>query len=188
MFGTEIEGNLSPKIWRGHLKSESPELKIAQDCQPFRPALLFLKKIPKAPIGLLLALDPQTHKSSDRPAHHLRTRNSPNPTKQHNTRAIEFRKSSKKYSATPNRQALSFDSNMRWVPSWTLHILLFSPSWSGQVSVCDVSSRTTLTTTSSPLHLQTSSPKLSTCHLAQNRNHPSNKSLNRTLAVSHTRN
>ncbi|PSS22065.1 hypothetical protein M430DRAFT_220678 [Amorphotheca resinae ATCC 22711] len=94
---------ISTKSWEGLPLSESPEQEAAQDYPSIGPVLFSFNSPQQAPIG---REPPQTPETSA-------------PTQPRWKRLPPPKKSDKLHSATQGRQALSFDTNSRWVPPWT---------------------------------------------------------------------
>ncbi|PMD27665.1 hypothetical protein NA56DRAFT_653520 [Hyaloscypha hepaticicola] len=99
-----VEVDLSPKRRRGHPKPAKQNRRQPRTAH-HKPVLN--PSMPTQP--------------SDRPASTLIPETIHNPTQQHISQSSSNRNPSKQLRATQNRQALSFDSNSRWVPSWTLN-------------------------------------------------------------------
>lgn len=98
MLFRSCKGRLIPKTWRGCLMLQKRQ-ETALDCLP---------------LGLSTITITINFRSSERP-----TREGPQSNTATQKSGTAFPKFGNSPNATQNRQALSFDSNSRWVPSWT---------------------------------------------------------------------
>jgi hypothetical protein len=129
------EGRLISKNWRGHPKPAKQNKRRPRTAH-HKPVLN--SSVPTQP--------------SDRPTHVLTPEIIHNPTQQHISQSSPHKNSSKRIRATQNRQALSLDSNSRWVPFWTLNSFCH-PGWTRfKFHVCSMNQSENLTPASSLLH------------------------------------